>query len=301
VTVLVTGAAGFIGAPLVRELLRRGEHVVALDNFGVGARARLEAPPPSDGLTIVTGDVRDRQAVRSAVSEAAPRAVVHLAARHFIPWCEAHPDETVAVNVEGTRNVLEAAAGTGRLVFASTGDVYAPANLPQRESGPSGPRGVYGQSKLEGERLVAAHHSACSLRLFNVYGPGETNAHVLPTMFEQLRHGDTLRLGNLHTRRDYVFLDDVVTVIADLLDRPEAQDELNVGSGEAWSVGELVQRLRRITGRPLEVKVDPERVRASDRPVLVADVASLRTLLPELRVTHIDEGLRSTLLAESLL
>lgn len=300
-TVLVTGAAGFIGVPLVRELLRRGERVVALDDFSVGDPSRLEALPERDGLRIVRADVRDREAVRRGVADEPPRAVVHLAARHFIPWCVAHPEETRAVNIEGTRNVLEAAAGAERLLFASTGDVYPPAEAPHVESDPTGAPGVYGESKLEGERLVAGHPSACSLRLFNVYGPGDPNAHVLATILEQLRHGDTLRLGNLGSRRDYVFVDDVVAVFAALLELPESVGRLNVGSGETWSVEDLVEQLRGITGRPLEVEVDPDRVRATDRPLLAADIGRLRALLPGLRLTSIEPGLRRMLAAEGLL
>lgn len=300
-TVLVTGAAGFIGVPLVRELLRRGERVVALDDFSVGDPSRLEALTESDGLRIVTANVRDREAVRRGVADEPPRAVVHLAARHFIPWCLAHPEETRAVNVEGTRNVLEATAGAERLLFASTGDVYPPAEAPHVESDPTGAPGVYGESKLEGEELVAGHPSACSLRLFNVYGPGDPNAHVLASVFEQLRRGDTLRLGNLGSRRDYVFVEDVVAVFASLLEMPEATGQLNVASGASWSVEDLVERLREITGRPLEVEVDPERVRATDRPLLAADIGRLRALLPELRLTSIEPGLRLTLAAEGLL
>jgi UDP-glucose 4-epimerase len=300
-TVLVTGAAGFIGVPLVGELLRRGERVVALDDFSVGDPERLEEVPEHDGLRIVEADVRDGDAVRLAVADEPPRAVVHLAARHFIPWCVAHPEETRAVNVEGTRNVLAAAAGAERLLFASTGDVYPPAEAPHVETDPTGAPGVYGESKLEGERLVATHTSACSLRLFNVYGPGDPNAHVLASVFEQLRHGDTLRLGNLGSRRDYVFVEDVVAVFAALLELPEAVGQLNVGSGETWSVEELVEQLRRVTGRPLEVQVDPDRVRATDRPLLAADIGRLRALLPELRLTSIEPGLRRTLAAEGLL
>jgi UDP-glucose 4-epimerase len=295
VSVLVTGAAGFIGAPLAAELLRRGERVVGLDDFSIGAQTRLP-----EGIDVVSADLRDRDAVRRAVGEAEPRAVVHLAARHFVPWCEAHPEETRAVNVEGTRNLVEALAGDGRLVFASTGDVYAPAAAPHRESDPTRPEGVYGESKLAGEELVAAHPSALSLRLFNVYGPGETNPHVLPAILEQLRRGDTLRLGNVDSRRDFVFVGDAVAAIAALLARPDATGALNVAGGEPRSVTELVDRLGRLTGRRLEVELDPRRMRRTDRAVLAGDAARLRGLLPELRLTGIDDGLRRTLAAEGL-
>jgi UDP-glucose 4-epimerase len=97
----VTGAAGFIGVPLVRELLRRGIEVIALDNFSVGSRNRLEALGQTGSLSIAEVDLRDRNATRSAVIRADPWGVVHLAALHFIPYCESHPAEALGVNVVG--------------------------------------------------------------------------------------------------------------------------------------------------------------------------------------------------------
>jgi UDP-glucose 4-epimerase len=301
-TVLVTGAAGFIGAPLVSELLERGHDVLALEDFSVGSPNRLAGLD----VTIVEADLRDPVAVRRAVSEAAAWGVVHLAALHFIPDCLARPAETVERNVLGTQNLLDALAAEPpqRLVFASTGDVYQPGTRPHKESDPAEPINVYGLSKLTGEWLLELFATANPgsavrvARLFNVYGPGETNPHVVPEIVGQLRQGDRLRLGNVDAQRDWVFLDDAVVALVGLLEQPGESATVNVASGSATSVRQLIDLLARLTGRPLEVETDPERLRPVDRPLLLADRSRLRALLPELEPTPLERGLSRLLETE---
>jgi len=289
--VLVTGAAGFIGVPLVEELRRRGHEVVALDGPPGTGRG---GPAPNDGRL----DLRDSDATRRAVLDAAPCRIVHLAAVHFIPWCAAHPAETVAVNVLGTQHLLDAAAEAGceRLLLASTGDVYEPSERRHREDDRTAPINVYGASKLAAEQLVRlAPLEADVARLFNVYGPGETNPHVIPELFGQMRRGDVLRLGNTEARRDYVYLDDAVAALVAFCEREGPALVANVGTGVTESVDGLVRRLRRLTGRGLRVEVDRSRLRPSDRPVLCADRGRLGELLGTSELTPLDEGLRRTL------
>jgi len=304
--VLVTGGAGFVGVPLTAGLLHRGHEVTVLDDFSVGPRERLT---PLTGAHVVEADLRDRTAVARAVEQAGPAVIVHLAARHFIPWCEANPEQTEAINVQGTRHLLEAAehAGVRTILLASTADVYRPARDPHRESDTLASPSAYGRSKLAAERLLAEHaerHPATvtrALRLFNVYGPGETNPHVLPAILEQLRAGDVLALGNTEARRDWLFVDDAVSAIAGLLELPDGRGAVNVAGGRAASVDELIDALRVITGRDLRVQRDPARMRPSDRPVLAADLSRLHELLPGFSATALERGLRATLAAEGLL
>ncbi len=303
--VLVTGGAGFVGVPLVAELLRRGHEVAVLDDFSVGARERLA---PLTGAQVFEADLRDRSAVVSAVEQAGPTAIVHLAARHFIPWCEANPEQTDAINVQGTRELLEATQTTGvrAILLASTADLYQPGMHPHSEADRLAPPSVYGRSKLAAERLLsehAQHHpqtTTRALRLFNVYGPGETNPHVLPAILAQLHSGDTLALGNTEARRDWLFVDDAVRAITDLLELAEGDGPVNIAGGRPASVDELVEALRSITGRDLRVRRDPARMRPSDRPVLVAGLSRLRELLPRFSPTPLEDGLRATLAAEGL-
>lgn len=307
--VLVTGAAGFVGIPVTKQLLAGGFEVIALDNFSVGSRERLEEAIADRPGSIVEADLRDAEAVRSAVGEAGPWGVIHLAALHFIPYCVAHPAEAVAVNVAGTQHLLDALleAEPRRLVFASTADVYKPSETAHAETDPVGPVNVYGATKLIGEQLVGFHRSrqpaleSAVARLFNVYGPGETNPHVMPAIFEQLQTSRVLSLGNLTPRRDYIFVADMAEALTGLLAGAPAGATANVGTGRSTSVAELLRSLELLLGDEIEIRTDPARVRPSDRPRLQARTERLGSILPDFEPVALEEGLRSTLEAVGLL
>jgi UDP-glucose 4-epimerase len=113
------------------------------------------------------------------------------------------------------------------------------------------------------------------LRIFNVIGPRETNPHVLPHLFESLRGSDTVMLGNLDARRDYIHARDVARAILVVAARSHGLAVYNVGSGRSHSVVEIVELLRRKLARPVNVEVDPLRLRPSDRPLLLADIEKI--------------------------
>ena len=302
-TVLVTGGAGFIGSAVCRALLARGHAVVAYDDLSRGRQAML----PAD-VRILTGDIRDAARLGEAVASARPSSVVHLAAMHFIPDCIARPHETIDVNVEGTRRVLECcrAAGVERLVFASSAAVYAPTDEPcVEDTTPLGPLEVYGESKLEGERLIDAFHAetgvtTTTLRLFNAIGRDETNPHVVPHIFESLRTSDAIRLGNIAPRRDYVDTRDVGEAVASVIARSSGHQVFNVGTGVAWSVRDILDRLEAILGRPITVIQDASRLRATDRLVLAADITRIRGAAGWSPRLSLDDTLRDLVAAYAL-
>ena len=303
--VIVTGGAGFAGVAVVRELLRRGSDVCVVDDFSGGARTRLQEF--GDGIEVLPIDIRDVLPLTEAVRTAQPDVVVHLAALHFIPLCEAEPARATSINVQGTQNVLSAAAdaGVGRVVLASTADVYAIGDRPHAETDVPAPTGVYGIGKLAAEQLLASWIQRTSAlgvaaRLFNIYGPGETNPHVLPDICAGLRAGDVLQLGNLTARRDYIYVDDVAHVLADLVAHAAPPTVVNVGTGVSTSVEELLTLVRELTGRDFTVEQDPGRLRRVDRPNLQADNALLWQTLPGLELTPLRAGLAKLLFAESV-
>ena len=278
-TVLVTGAAGFIGSAVSACLAGAGHHVVAYDNL---SRGRREYLPP--GTTLIEADIRDGDALAGAVAQVQPDAVVHLAAMHFIPDCIARPAETIEINVDGTQRLLNACrhSSVTHVVFASSAAVYAPSDQACVEaSTPLGPIEIYGESKVRGEELLQAFHaqtgvSATALRLFNAVGRRETNPHVIPHIFESLETADVVPLGNTDARRDYVDSRDVATAVLSVLQAVRGHSVMNVGTGVAYSVNDLITALRSILGRDIRVLQEAARLRPTERMLLLADTTRLR-------------------------
>lgn len=280
---LVTGGAGFVGSHLVGCLVAAGHDVSVVDDLSRGRAAWL-----ADGVRLDVMDIRDARALRRVVGELQPATVVHLAAMHFIPDVDGAPELAHDVNVNGTRALLDAMEGAPprSLLFASTAAVYPNRAGPIPEMCPAEPLDFYGQTKLEGEALVerfgeATGASVVLARIFNVIGPRETNAHVVPDLVGQLRTGArSVRLGNLDSRRDYTDVRDVADALARLLALdPRPVVRANVGSGSSVSVADLVETCQRVLGREIDVEVEAGRRRAVDRQELVADNAVLRRLI----------------------
>jgi len=297
---LVTGANGFVGNATVRQLIKN--HVVhALDNLRYGPW-RFSGEELRQFECSVT-DLRDASAVEAVVSAFRPDAIIHLAAIHFIPECERLPDEAVTININGTLNLLRICPQSCRFVYASTAAVYAPNDVAHREHEDTiGPMDVYGITKLAGEDFVRYYagqrgFSAAIIRLFNVIGPGETNPHVVPEIIRQLKRGDrNLRLGNISPKRDYVYVDDVARgFIAAAMIVPTTEPKIsvaNLGTNSSYSVADLVQRISAVIGEPISVVIDPNKVRQSDRPQLLADNARMKQLFGWTPKYDIDQSLR---------
>jgi UDP-glucose 4-epimerase len=283
--ILITGGNGFVGRTLVRAL--RANHTVhVVDSLRLGPRRFQDAEAPT--FNFHRADIRDPDALRHVMETARPDAVIHLAAIHFIPACESDPALAVDTNVHGTVSVASACPAGSRFVFASSAAVYRPSHGPLVEdSSPVGPVDVYGFTKLHAEdyvrHLTATHGlSTVIVRLFNVIGPGETNPHVLPAIIAQLKSGRAvLRLGNMTAKRDFIHVADAAAGFAAAAtagDVPHGESvTVNLGTGRAHSITDVVQALSHITGRDIRVELDESRLRTSDNPVLVCDNTRMRS------------------------
>ena len=303
-TVLVTGGAGFIGSHTTERLADRCESLVVVDDLFAGRREYV----PEDA-TFYEQDIRSDEFAET-VREEAPDAVVHLAALHHIPYCNANPEEAFEVNTMGTRNLLEAARDVpnlGQVVFASTAAVYEPGEGPHHETDDPGPMDIYGRTKLVSEDLLEKFSAeagvpAASARLFNVYGTNETNEHLIPAVLDQLRDGSrNVQLGNLTPARDFVHVTDVADALVALLTEfDDGYRAYNVGTGTEHTVREVVEHTERALGEPIDLSQDQERVRESDRPHLRPSVERIEREIGWSADVEFTDGLRELLEAEGI-
>ncbi len=277
VRVLVTGGAGFVGSALWPRLVAAGHEVLVVDDLSTGVWGSGHRD-----VLFQAGAVGD-PALAVTVNDFAPHRVFHLAARHYIPWCDAHPGQTREVNVSGLRWLLRSleAAPLTALVFASSAAVYGFSDTALPETAALRPTGSYGESKREGERILTAYarqHPAvrvAAARLFNVFGPGDRTPHVIPRLFDAVRAGEPVTVGNLWPLRDYVFVEDVVDALLALGQGSAGWSVHNVAKGQGDSVLDVLQALQDIHGVDTAVRVDPARVREDDGH-LVGDISRIR-------------------------
>jgi UDP-glucose 4-epimerase len=256
-------------------------------------------------------DIVEHLQVRSVLQQVKPRVVFHLAAIHFIPECNASPEQTLRVNVEATLGLLRACSSSDveHVVLASSGAVYADSADPLSETSPVRPVDIYAWSKLQAEQLCQWHAESEGLRvtacrIFNNYGPRETNAHIIPEIIMQLRNGNTLHLGNVTPRRDYVHTSDTARALRLLADQslePGSFRVVNVASGQDASVEELIKIVSQQLGRDIAIVRDASRFRKADKEVQVADVSLLKSQTGWSRQVDFQDGFRALLEFEGLL
>lgn len=289
---LVTGGCGFIGSAVVKAFHNRGVPVTVVD--------REHPADPVDGVTYVVGDLRDRD-VRDEAVTPDTRGIVHLAALTSVLRSVELPEQTYADNVAVTQELLELARtrDVRRFVLASTnavvGDVGAATiteHLPLRPLTP------YGATKAACEMLLSGYAGAyglgaCALRFSNVYGPGMAQKDsFVPRLMRAALTGSTVRIyGDGLQRRDLVHVDDVVRGVLLGWDSDYAGSVI-IGSGHSVSVLELVETVRRVTGKPLEA----EHVAAQqgEMPAVVLDLSYGAEVIGYRPTVELAEGLTST-------
>lgn len=303
--VLVTGGAGFIGSALIRHLAERGDEVFVVDDLSFGRRELADIPDDH----FFVQDIRDRKAMRKIIADVAPRTVLHLAAVHFIPYCNQHPAEATDINISGTMSLLDACAvvpSVQQVFVASTAAVYPIANDAMNEEVEVGPLDIYGITKLATERLASEYHLRTQIpvivgRFFNAFGPNETNPHLIPEIQRQVMSGKRkLHLGNLDPKRDFIHTDDMGRAMIALLEKIKSGYNIfNIGRGIEYSVREVVEAFERQLGERLEIVVDATRVRKVERMHLLADVSKLKQATGWEPQWDLDQGV-ATLLKEDV-
>ncbi len=299
-SVLVTGGAGYIGAHMLLALQDAGEKFIALDDLSSGA-AWL-APP---GAPLIIADVGDRDVVEALIKEHGVREVIHFAGSILVPESIRRPLDYYTNNTAKTLSLLQACAAcrVERFIFSSTASVYGtPERVPVSEQAPIHSISPYGASMAMSERILqdaaAAHDfSYMTLRYFNVAGadPGGRAGEIskpthlikvaaqiaVGTRLEKLQvYGGDYPTPDGTAIRDYVHVSDLAEAHLAALERLRAGNSsatLNCGYGRGYSVHEVLDAFKRVTGAPLPFEVVDRR--AGDPPQLIADNAAIRTVL----------------------
>lgn len=295
--ILVTGGAGFIGSAVIKLFNELNHETFVIDNLSFGNRDFIDI----DDDHFFKEDILNASKMSSIINQIKPDSIVHLAAIHFIPYCNQHPFESSNININGTINILNAAkeASVKQVFFASTAAVYPIYDEAVAETNDTGPMDIYGLSKLTGEHLCNEFHLETNIptiicRFFNAFGPNETNPHLIPEIQNQVNDGKrTINLGNLTPKRDFIHTSDMASAVNTLLDKvKEGIHVYNLGRGIEYSVTDIVDAFERQMGEKITIDVDQARVRKTERMHLLANVSKLKSIGWEPKI-GIDEGIKT--------
>jgi UDP-glucuronate 4-epimerase len=305
-SILVTGAAGFIGSHLAEQLCLRGDEVIGLDNFNDyydPARKwanirRLQAFPT---FTLVEDDVRNRAGMFELFATRGIKRVGHLAALAGVRNAIQYPDVYVNVDLNGTQNLMDAARATGTVenfVFASTSSVYGNTPiLPFIETDPCDrPLQPYAAAKRAAEILGFCYYhlyglNFTALRFFTVYGPNGRPDMMAYLLADSIYKGRQIPLydgGQMY--RDWTFVDDIVSGVIAAIDRPLGYEIINLGRGEPILLAEFVRIMEKLSGRQANLVPTPRL--AADFVRNEADISKARHLLDYDPRIPVAEGVR---------
>ncbi len=288
-SIMVTGAAGFVGSHVAELLLARGERVIGLDNFDPYYDPRLKRRnliPLSlhSNFTFIESDIREAASVSDLIREHGVDRIAHLAALAGVRASINRANDYVAVNVTGTINVLDAAraAGVKQTVFVSTSSVYgATAHTPFVEDDPAGqPLAPYPASKRAAELMAYSYHNLFNqpisvVRLFSVYGPRGRPDMMPYQVAYSIAQGKAITLfnnGQMH--RDWTYVGDIAAGIVGALDHPNGFSIYNLGRGEPVLMADFVRLLEKLIGKPALINDVPA---PPSEPLLTyADVSRAR-------------------------
>jgi UDP-glucuronate 4-epimerase len=303
--IVVTGAAGFIGSHAADALVRRGWQVVGVDNFcdfydRSWKELNVKSIDGGRGIDVEEIDITDAPGINRLISSVKPAAVLHLAAMAGVRPSIDRPAHYARVNVEGTTNVLEAAAknGVAKFLFASSSSVYGNlGRVPFSEDDAVGePISPYAASKRAGELMCHSFWHLYRLpifclRFFTVYGPQQRPDLAIHKFTRLISSGQPVPFfGDGSTSRDYTFVEDTVNGIMAALDRCDRYRIYNLGGSNPVTLKQLIEGLERAIGKP--AKLDRKPAQPGDVQRTFADLTRSRAELGYEPHVGLDEGLK---------
>jgi UDP-glucuronate 4-epimerase len=322
-TILVTGAAGFIGFHTAKALLDRGDTVIGLDDlndyYDVALKdARLKELTPYKGFHFIRADLKDRAAIEQVFAERKPRRVIHLAAQAGVRYSLTHPHRYIDANIVGFLHILEGCRqhGIEHLVYASSSSVYgANTRMPfSVQQNVDHPLSLYAATKKSNELMAHAYahlyrFPVTGLRFFTVYGPWG-RPDMAPFIFtRKILAGEPIDVFNHgHHQRDFTYIDDIVEAVVRTTDRPAAANPAwssddpdpassnapyrlyNIGNHTPVPLLDFIATIEKAVGKPAKMNMLP--MQPGDVPATYADVRELKADVGFEPKTPLDEGIK---------
>jgi GDP-4-dehydro-6-deoxy-D-mannose reductase len=285
--IFMTGATGFAGSHLVKNLVAQGHELFLLVHEATSHQPLMQ----HENITLITGDLLQQETLETAVSQAKPDVVYHLAGQAYPARSWQQPGLTLAVNSVGTANLLQAVVQQGRprVLVVTSAEIYGEVqakDLPITEQTVPAPNHPYGISKWMAGLLVPLYWKRYQLpvveaRPFNHIGPHQALGFVVPDFASQLaaiqlgQRPNQMKVGNLQAMRDFTDVRDVVRAYMLLAEKGQPGESYLICSGQSVKIETILQKLIEIVDVVVEVSTDPERIRPSDTPCLYGSYAKL--------------------------
>ena len=286
--IIITGHTGFLGSHLVDKLS------INYDIIGI-SKEKSDCQ-----IKTINKDIRDIS-LKDVPEDIF--CIIHLAAISDVDYTQKNPKECFEINLNGTQKMLDISKEIkSKFLFVSTSHVYGnPSELPLKETSRTNPFAIYAASKLASEILCKSYHYSYDipitiLRLFSVYGPKSPPHLVTTKIISQMVKHDYIQLGNLDSKRDFIYIDDVIQAFEICLENITDFNIFNVGSEKSYSIGEICDFVKKILDKKIEITTINSQLRKNDIQEIISDCTMLKKLnwAPQI---DIEEGLKKTITA----
>lgn len=292
--VLITGITGFAGSHLADYILSEYKDIEVYGFIRWRSR-RDNIDHILDKINLYEADLKDIVSLKKALSQIKPDRIFHLAAQSFVPTSWKCPAETFSINAIGEINLFEAVLSLGlnpRIQIAGSSEEYglvSPNEVPMKEDNILRPLSPYAVSKVAQDLLAYQYFKSYGLdtvrtRGFNHTGPRRGDVFICSNfakqiaMIEKKKQEPVIYVGNLDAKRDFTDVRDIVRAYWLSLEKGKKGDVYNIGTGKAYRIKEILDKLLSLSGDKIEIKIDPDRLRPSDVPVLLSDSTKFRKI-----------------------